>query len=131
MQLGHAMGVFRFALLALLPLVACTTALKAPETKAERGYQGTVQKVFLVVRQHSELPGAEFMGRLRKALGPSVRPNRETNQYVVRTPKGQVMAQSDDEFPVGQCVEVIPEGENAGPAFRYGEAQVVRSANCG
>ena len=121
----------RFALLALLPLAACTAPARAPEAKAERGYQGTVQKVFLVVRQSTELPGMEFVGRLRKALGPSVRPNRETNQYIVRTPKGQVMAQSDDEFPVGECVEVIPQGGHAGPAFRHGEAHVVRSTNCG
>jgi hypothetical protein len=122
--------MFRLALLALLPLAACTTAAKVPEAKAERGYQGTVQKVFLVVRQSTELPGTQFIGRLRKALGPGVRPNAETRQYVVRTPKGQILAQSDDEFPVGECVEVIPQGENAGPAFRYGEAQVVRSTDC-
>jgi hypothetical protein len=123
--------MFRLALLALLPLAACATPARVPEAQVGRGYQGTVQKVFLVVRQSTELPGMEFMSRLRKALGPSVRPNRETNQYVVRTPRGQVLAQSDDEFPVGECVEVIPHGENAGPAFRYGEAQVVRSTNCG
>jgi hypothetical protein len=122
----------RFALLALLPLAACTTPARVPEAKAERGYQGTIQKVFLVVRQGAELPGTQqFIGRLRNALGPGVRQNAETRQYVVRTPKGQILAQSDDEFPVGECVEVIPQGENPGPAFRHGEAQVVRSTDCG
>jgi hypothetical protein len=123
----------RLVLLALLPLAACaTTPARAPEATAGRGYQGTIQKVFLVVRQGAELPGTQqFIARLRAALGPGVRPNSETRQYVVRTPKGQILAQSDEEFPVGECVEVIPHGENLGPAFRYGEAQVVRSTNCG
>ena len=123
--------MFRLALLPLLLLSACTIPTRPPEAKAERGYQGTIQKAFLVVRQSTELPGTEFIARLRKALGPAVRPNRETNQYVVSTPNGQILAQSDEEFPVGECVEVIPHGENLGPAFRYGEAQVVRSTNCG
>jgi len=48
----------------------------------------------------------------------------------VRTPKGQIIAQSDEEFPVGECVQIIPQGESTGPAFRYGEAQVVRSQSC-
>jgi hypothetical protein len=123
--------MFRIAVLALLLLAACSNPARQPEAKAQPGYQGTIQKVFVVVRQSAELPGTQIIGRLRKALGPGVRPNAETRQYVVRTPKGQILAQSDDEFPVGECVEVIPRGENAGPAFRYGEAQVVRSANCG
>lgn len=120
----------RFAWLALLALTACSSA-RIDEGSATRGYQGTVQKVFLVVRQSAELPGMQqFMGRLRNALGPAVRPNSETRQYVVRTPKGQIMAQSDEEFPVGECVEVIPHGDRAGPAFRYGEARIIRSQTC-
>lgn len=120
----------RFAWLALLALTACSSA-RIDEGSATRGYQGTVQKVFLVVRQSAELPGMQqFMGRLRNALGPAVRPNSETRQYVVRTPKGQIMAQSDEEFPVGECVEVIPHGDSAGPAFRYGEARIIRSQTC-
>ena len=115
--------------------VAAGTGLRnfASGTIRVRGVRpnSTIQKAFLVVRQSTELPGTEFIARLRKALGPSVRPNRETNQYVVSTPNGQILAQSDEEFPVGECVEVIPHGENLGPAFRYGEAQVVRSTNCG
>jgi hypothetical protein len=120
----------RFAWLALLSLVACSTPT-TQEAKKARGYEGTVQKVFLVVRQSAELPGMQqFMGRLRNALGPAVRPNSETRQYVVSTPKGQIMAQSDEEFPLGECVQVIPLGDSSGPAFRYGEAQVIRSQSC-
>jgi len=41
------------------------------------------------------------------------------------------MAQSDDEFAVGDCVEVVPQGGNAyGPAYRRTEAYVVKSNNC-
>jgi hypothetical protein len=120
----------RFAWFALLVLTACSST-KIEGERAKRGYQGTVERVFLVVRQSGELPGIQqFMGRLRNALGPAVRPNSETNQYVVRTPKGQIIAQSDEEFPVGECVQVIPQGDSAGPAFSYGEAQVVLSYSC-
>ena len=64
--------MFRLALLPLLLLSACTIPTRPPEAKAERGYQGTIQKVFLVVRQSTELPGTEFIARLRKALQQSL-----------------------------------------------------------
>jgi hypothetical protein len=41
------------------------------------------------------------------------------------------MVQSDDVFSVGNCVEVVPQGDKAfGPAFRYGQAQIVKSESC-
>jgi hypothetical protein len=41
------------------------------------------------------------------------------------------MAQSDEEFSVGECVEIVPESDGgSGPAFRYGEARVLRSDSC-
>jgi hypothetical protein len=50
---------------------------------------------------------------------------------VVRTPTGQMMAQSDEAFAVGECVEIVPESDRAsGPAFRYGEARLLRSDSC-
>ena len=118
-------SVTRFVWLALVPLLGCSTPTTEP---VKSGYQGTVQKVFRVVRQSAEVP---FMSRLRGAFGSAVAPNAETHQYVVRTPKGQIIAQSDEEFPVGECVQVIPQGDSTGPAFRYGEAEVVRSQSCG
>jgi hypothetical protein len=127
---GDAVAMFRFAWLALLPLVACA-ATKAERTRTDAGYTGTVHKVFRVVRQGGDLPGLGFMGRTAKALAPALRQNAETHQYVVRTPGGNVIAQSDDEFPVGECVDIIPETERPGPAFRYGEATVVKSESCG
>ena len=99
--------------------------------RAERGYAGTVQKVYRVVRQGAELPGIRWFGQLGKTLSPALRGSSETQQYVVRTPRGQIMAQSDEEFSVGECVEVVPESNGgSGPAFRYGEARVLRSESC-
>jgi hypothetical protein len=122
--------MIRFAWLVLLPLIACAPT-KVGKTRNEAGYTGTVQKVFRVVRQGADLPGLSFMGRTAKALAPALRQNGETHQYIVRTPGGNVIAQSDDEFPVGECVDIIPETERPGPAFRYGEATVVKSESCG
>jgi hypothetical protein len=122
-------AMFRFAWLALLALVACSST-KNEVTSVRQGYQGTVQKVFRVVRQGVDLPGMSFFGKAGAALSSKLRQNGETHQYVVSTPKGQIIAQSDEEFPVGQCVQVIPQGDSAGPAFRYGEAEIVRSERC-
>ena len=122
-------AMFRFAWLALLALTACST-IKTEEGNAKQGYAGTVQKVFRVVRQGAELPGMSFFGKAGAALSSKLRQNGETHQYVVSTPSGQIIAQSDQEFPVGECVQVIPQGESAGPAFRYGEAEIVRSERC-
>jgi hypothetical protein len=122
-------AMFRFAWLALLALTACST-IKIEEGNAKQGYAGTVQKVFRVVRQGADLPGMSFFGKAGAALSSKLRQNGETHQYVVSTPSGQIIAQSDQEFPVGECVQVIPQGESAGPAFRYGEAEIVRSERC-
>jgi hypothetical protein len=121
----------RFAWLVLAALVACAPMKVEEKAAAKGGYAGTVQKVFRVVRQGAEVPGLSLFGRAGRALAPALRQNAETHQYIVRTPSGQVIAQSDDEFPVGECVEVIPEADNSGPAFRYGEASVVASQGCG
>jgi hypothetical protein len=125
------MAMVRLAALALMLLTGCTPLKVAKVDKAERGYAGTVQKVYRVVRQSAELPGIHLFGQLGRALSPALRGSSETQQYVVRTPRGQIMAQSDDEFSVGECVEVVPERNGgSGPAFRYGEARVLRSESC-
>jgi hypothetical protein len=127
--------MIRLAALALLMLLAACAPIKVAEVakvdKAGRGYAGTVQKVYRVVRQSAELPGMRLFGQLGRALAPALRGSSETQQYVVRTPSGQIMAQSDEEFSVGECVEVVPESNGgSGPAFRYGEARVLRSDSC-
>ena len=104
--------------------------MKVEQASAKGGYTGTVQKVFRVVRRGADLPGIGLLGKVGSILAPALRENVETHQYIVRTPKGQIIAQSDEEFPVGECVEVIPETDKPGPAFRHGEAQVVRSESC-
>jgi hypothetical protein len=121
--------VIRFALAALLSLIACSP-MQVQNASAEGDYTGTVQKVFRVVRRGSDVPGMGLLGKAGRILGPALRQNAETHQYIVRTRKGQIIAQSDDEFPVGECVEVIPETNRSGPAFGYGEATVVRSESC-
>ena len=125
----------RLSLLLLLGLLTgCATPPAGTPTaapKVERGYAGTVQKVFRIVRQGADLPGMRLFGKLGNALAEATRRSAETQQYVVRTPTGQITAQSDEQFAVGDCVEVLPQTERSfGPAFRYGEAQVVRSENC-
>jgi len=122
-------AMFRFAWLALLAVVACSS-MKNEVASVRQGYEGKVQKVFRVVRQGADLPGMGFFGKSGAALASKLRQNGETHQYVVSTPKGQIIAQSDEEFPVGECVQVIPQGDSAGPAFRYGEAEIVRSERC-
>jgi hypothetical protein len=115
--------MLRAAALACLALTACTSA---PPQAAEPapGYAGTVQKTFRVVRA-ADASAMRLLGKVGQALAPVLRRNEETHQYVVRTPSGQIIAQSDQEFPVGECVRVIPEEGSSGPAFRYGEARVV------
>lgn len=122
-------AMFRFAWLAVLLLIACSS-VKNEVASVRQGYEGTVQKVFRVVRQGADLPGMSFFGKAGAALSSKLRQNGETHQYVVSTPKGQIIAQSDEEFPVGECVQVIPQADSAGPAFRYGEAEIVRSERC-
>jgi hypothetical protein len=125
--------VIRFACLVLLPLAACTSTpagTPAGESSGDNRYAGTVQKVLRVVRQGADVPGMKFLGKVGNVLGPALRHNAETHQYVVRTPTGQIIAQSDSEFAVGDCVQVIPSAQASGPAFRYGEADVVRSERC-
>lgn len=114
-------------ILGLLLLPACSTAQL---DKAKRGYAGTVKKVFQVTLQGRDLPGIRLLGKAAGLLAPALRHSTETHQYVVGTPTGQITAQSDEEFAVGDCVEVIPEGDASGPAFRYGQARIVRSDGC-
>jgi hypothetical protein len=124
--------MLRFARLLLLPLAACTSmpAQKTSTEAGNTGFTGTVQKVFRVVRRGADLPGIRLLGKEGSTVGSAFRHNAETHQYIVRTPGGQIIAQSDEEFPVGECVTVIPEANSSGPAFPYGEAAVVKSESC-
>jgi hypothetical protein len=116
------------SLLFVLLLPACSTAQL---DKVKKGYAGTVKKVFQVTLQGRDLPGIRLLGKAANVLAPALRRSSETHQYIVGTPTGQITAQSDEEFAVGDCVEVIPEDDAAsGPAFRYGQARIVRSDGC-
>jgi|SRR5438105_15227003 len=116
------------AILALLP--ACGTTNVAKVEKVAHSYAGRVQKVFQVVRQGQDLPGFRLLPEKAQAFAPMLRKSSETMQYVVRTPTGQIIAQSDDEFAVGDCVEVVPHADASGPSFRYGQAQIIKSEKC-
>ena len=126
----------RFGWLAISALVAACAPMQPAKEKVERsavergGYAGMVQKVFRITRQGQDLPGINLLGKYGEVLAPALRQSSETHQYVVRTPTGQIIAQSDEEFGVGDCVEVVPQGDVPGPAFRYGQAQVVKSDKC-
>jgi hypothetical protein len=126
--------MLRLACLAVFPVVfilfaACASNKPAPS--AAPAYSGTVQKAYEVTKQGKDIPGMNLLDRVGTVLGPKLRRSGQTHQYVLRTPTGQVMAQSDAEFAVGDCLDVIPRGDDArGPAFRLGEAQLVRSENC-
>ena len=123
----------RVAWLALLPAFfsAACAPLPVAKSHAETRYAGTVQRVFRVMRQGADLPGMQMFGKMGGILGSALRQTGETHQYVVRTPRGQITAQSDEEISVGDCVQVIPQEGRSGPAFGYGEAAVVRSQTCG
>ena|SRR2546425_8909030 len=122
--------MIRFGWLAILALAAACAPIKPATEKADRGYAGMVQKVFRITRQGQDLPGVQLLGKYGEVFGPALRQSTETHQYVVRTPTGQIIAQSDEEFFVGDCVEVLPQGDAPGPAFRYGHARVVKSDKC-
>jgi hypothetical protein len=123
------MSMVRPACIVILALLAACAPL--PAKKQDHGYAGTVQKVYPVTLQGRDVPGIRFLGRVGDILGPKLRKSSETNQYVVRTPTGQIMVQSDEELAVGDCVEVIPQSDAAsGPAFRYGQAKIVKSDSC-
>ena len=123
------MSMVRLACLVVLALLPACAAIKGE--KSDRGYAGIVQKAYPVTLQGRDVPGIRFLGRVGTLLAPKLRQSGETNQYVVRIPTGQIMAQSDDEFTVGDCVEVVPQSDKAyGPAYRRNEANVVKSNNC-
>jgi len=124
------MRMVRFALVALLALLPACASMKSD--KPQRGIAGKVQKVYQVVLQGKDVPGMRHLGRVGDVFAAPLRKARtgETNQYVVSTPTGQILAQADDEFAVGECVEVIPRGDAYGPAYPYGQAQVVKSDSC-
>ena len=122
------MSMARPACIAILALMPACAPMKAG--KPDRGHAGTVQKVYPVTVQGKDLPGIRLLGRVGSLLAPKLRRSSETNQYVLRTSTGQIMAQSDEEFAVGDCVEVVPQGDASGPAYRRSEADVVKSNNC-
>ena len=121
----------RFAWVAIVAMLAACAPMQGDKSGPDRGYAGIVKKVFQITRQGADLPGMRLLGKLGGVLGPALRQSSETRQYVVGTATGQITAQSDDEFFVGDCVEVIPQADApSGPAFRHGQAQVVKSDKC-
>lgn len=122
-------SMVRLACLVVAALLPACAPIK-PE-KPEHGFAGVVQKAYPVTLQGKDVPGIRSLGRLGALLAPKLRHSSETNQYVVRIPTGQIMAQSDDEFALGECVEVVPQNDRAfGPAYRRSDARIVKSNSC-
>ena len=124
------MPVLRILLLAVVAtLPACAGVKSAPP--GDVAYSGTVQRAYPVTTQGKDLPYVRrLLGKYSNAIAPKLRRSGETNQYILRTPAGQIMAQSDDEFEVGDCVDVVPLGNAEGPAYRLGQAQILPSEKC-
>jgi len=123
--------VFRIALLFFAATLGACASVKKSAPPGDVAYSGTVQRTYVVTKQGKGLPGIErLLGKYSNALAPKLRRSGETHQYVLRTPTGQIMAQSDDEFEVGDCVDVVPLGNAEGPAYKLGQAQVLPSDRC-
>ena len=120
-------------LVALLSSAAILAACSSPaRDDADRRYAGTVQRVTQVERQAKGIPLLNRIEVFGSLVNSAMRKRPETNQYLIRTARGQISAQSDQQFEIGQCVEVIPEGDRAsGPAFAYDEARIVAYDGCG
>ena len=114
--------------LSIAVLAACASTKR---DDAERHYAGTVQRVTQVERQAKGIPLLNRIEVFGSLVNSVMRKRPETNQYVIRTARGQISAQSDQQFELGQCVEVIPEDAASGPAFAYDEARVVAFDRCG
>ena len=124
------MRVLRTALfIVIATLPACAGVKTAPP--GDVAYTGSVQRTYVVTKQGKGIPGIErLLGKYSNSIAPRLRRSGETHQYVLRTPTGQIMAQSDDEFEVGDCVDVVPLGNAEGPAYKLGQAQVLPSDKC-
>src|SRR6185295_16956647 len=61
---------------------AVTAERPAAEPSVDSRYSGTVQKVMRVVRQGADVPGMKLLGKVGNVLGPALRHNTETHQYV-------------------------------------------------
>jgi len=113
----------------LVTLTACAGPKKA--APGDVAYTGTVSRAYVVTKQGKSIPGIDrLLGKYSNALAPKLRRSGETHQYIVGTPSGQIMAQSDDEFEVGTCLDVVPLGNAEGPAYRLGEVQLLPSEGC-
>jgi len=116
-----------FIIVATVP--ACAGVKSAPPGSV--AHSGTVQKAYPVTTQGKDVPYVRrLLGKYSNAIAPKLRRSGETHQYVLRTPTGQIMAQSDDEFELGDCVDVVPLGNAEGPAYRLGQAQLLPSDKC-
>ena len=57
---------------------------------------------------------------------------KPTRLYIIKTGSEElVTAQVDEDFTIGECVEVIPrKNETAAITFSYGRARVIASNKC-
>ncbi|HKQ29089.1 MAG TPA: hypothetical protein VJT77_10855 [Burkholderiales bacterium] len=77
-------------------------------------------------------PALYMFGLIGGLVNAALSGEGKTNFYLVNAEGGQVSAQSDERFAVGDCVEVIPaKSAQVGRAFPYGDARVAASQKCG
>jgi hypothetical protein len=103
-----------------------------PGPDSGRSYYGTVEKTMPITRPGQGGSPALYMFGLIGGLVNAALSEGKTNFYLVNADGGQVSAQSDERFAIGDCVEVIPaKSAPAGRSFAYGDARMTASQKCG
>jgi hypothetical protein len=104
-----------------------------PGGDSDRSYYGTVEKTMPITRPgQGGSPALYMFGLIGGLVNAALSGEGKTNFYLVNADGGQVSAQSDERFAIGDCVEVIPaKSAPAGRSFAYGDARVTASRRCG
>lgn len=118
-----------FAVLAFFAVAGCA-AMGAHD--GERRIVGTIDQAQKATRVREPPDALLSFGLIGALMHRSADRLPSTNLYVVKTEKGDlVMAQVDEEFMIGECVEVIVQkGSKGVNTFSYGDARVISSNRC-
>ena len=98
----------------------------------DRRIVGKVDQIQQVPRVNEPPEALQYFGLVGHVMYHSAERLKPTNLYVIKTASDElVMAQVDEEFTIGECVEVIPrKSETATNTFSYGRARIIASAKC-
>jgi hypothetical protein len=117
----------------LLLLFAVLSGCASTVRDGDPVYVGVVESVSLSERQ-AEPQGTPFAFDASGQVARGPVPVRRTQVYDYRvvTPDGEVAAQADEKFAIGDCVEVSGRLVAGAPrTFAYGETRMTRSSRCG